>query len=219
MIMRKKLRVLFLCMATTISGSFMTCSSNHSEVGSDGRKYEFYPNDSPRKAYQVNPKGNPTGWVTEWNQDGSLKSDYFLNDLGNKEGPYREWYPSGKISRTGTYLDGKKVDTWSEYFYVNGDGQQQRYDTLFIGGQKVRYRELLWEVIPPFGLSAETTHELINGSEKVLYEASWYETGSPASYRFEEDQDGFSFRNGYDYEGKRLFSKNTCNSIETKKDF
>jgi hypothetical protein len=49
------------------------CHSSNPETGIDGRKYEFYPNDAPRKAYQVNPKGNPTGWVTEWNQDGSLK--------------------------------------------------------------------------------------------------------------------------------------------------
>jgi antitoxin component YwqK of YwqJK toxin-antitoxin module len=195
------------------------CDSHNPTISSDGRTYELYQNDAPRKAYQVNPEGNPTGWVTEWNQDGSLKSDYFLNASGQKDGPYREWNTEGKLSRTGNYYEGNKVDTWSEYIYVNGNGQKKRYDTLFIGGQRVRYRKLLWAVISPHGLGAEYTTEKINDSVEVAYKASWYNTGTPSGFYFKEDQDGFSFRNGYDYEGKRLFFENTCNSVETIKDF
>jgi hypothetical protein len=113
----------------------------------------------------------------------------------------------------------KKWIPGQSIFYVNGDGQQQRYDTLFIGGQKVRYRELLWAVISPYGLSAEYTTEIVNDSVDVSYKASWHNNGAPNGFYFKEDQDGFSFRNGYDYEGKRLFFENRCNSVETIKDF
>lgn len=192
-----------------IPGLLLTSCEPTTSIGQDGRIYTLYENGSPKKAYELNNQGDPTGWVTEWHANGQRKMDYFLDEKGLKNGEFTEWDEKGRIIRTGNYFQGEKEGDWQSFLYVMDDSpsfQRHCNDTTFFKGNPTTSTFLVWhdrtvEDYPSISINNVTD---LSGTSESGYYVGWRKDGTPFKNSFYEAYSEFGYLRTYKKNGSVL---------------